>query len=110
RAGNGRDGERHVFAFAEGVIRQRRARQRFDEIVRRGASAVEPLVNDHALFIELRVKIALEQAVTALPCVWQEDVGQLAARRFLDFAPVVFSPIHQTQRVFAGQWNDGEDG
>ena len=75
--------------------------QEIDVVVGDLPAAVEPLVDDERILVDLREEVALEVGQALEGGVRHVDVADLAVRRLLDLAEVALNPLHVSQGVFA---------
>src|SRR5262249_35780953 len=82
--------------------------QAIDDPVRRLAAAVEALIDDDRLLVNLGEEVAVEVRVAADGRVRQIDIRGLALGQFGDLLPVRLDPTAIAQRQLVGDRHNGD--
>src|SRR5262245_15668834 len=96
-----------IVAVAHRPVAHQRLLQVIDHVIGGLSAAVEALVNDRPLLVELCEIVAVEELVAAPRGVGQVDVGQLAVTHLVNLAAVLFDPGEIAQPELVLDRHDG---
>ena len=95
-----------IVAFASDDLAHHGPAEVFDDVVGELSTFVEALVDDGALFPNLRKEVAIEAGVTGASGVGDVDIGDAASGSLIDTATIIFDPGEVAKIFFTLNRND----